>query len=381
MSGLRTRGNVDVTGETGDADVLTAIADALRHGSYDAVIVATGEQHLAASLGIDLAERVERTFGVPVTELRDPNAHSLGPRSLGLGIAEADEGTRPPRSTRRESPRLSLAWPAVVVLIVLFVAIGTGIALLIRHNPATANTVPRGASTLTITVGGPETHGATEELTGYYPATIEAHPGDTLVFHNDTVDVPHTVTFGVARNRSNEPKFGKGRPNVTLVQPCTSRVALATTTDTCATGSLAPFDGQPYYSSGIIAPRASFTMHLAFNLAPGAYDFGCLIHPAQQGTLLVVPRNVAIQSSGQLRFTAAQELNTDRRAIATLLKGHVTPAAEQATVQAGVTIGEVSYNQYFPSTVTVHVGQTVTWINPAHRHRTSSWSTADWTPP
>ena len=141
---------------------------------------------------------------------------------------------------------------------------------------------------------------------------------------------------------------GGGMPNVALVQPCTTAQPLTVGTSRCNTqgSGLPPFDGQPYYSSGVVAPGTTFVLHLAANIAPGAYSFGCLIHPAQHGTLIIVPSDVAIQSKSQLQETAASELARDRTALARLLTTRVVPPAG-VTVQAGETTGEVSVNQFF----------------------------------
>ena len=96
---------------------------------------------------------------------------------------------------------------AVVVLATALVTV----AARGSRSSSSSSSVPSGPAALTVAVGGPEDHGATQELTGYYPATIEAHPGDTVSFHNGTADVPHTVTFGVDHDRANQPKFRAGK--------------------------------------------------------------------------------------------------------------------------------------------------------------------------
>jgi plastocyanin len=64
-----------------------------------------------------------------------------------------------------------------------------------------------------------------------------------------------------------------------------------------------------------------------------------------------------------LAHTAASELTSDEHALARLKQQKIAPPAG-ATVQAGAAVGNVSVNQFFPSTVTIKAGQTVTWANP-----------------
>jgi plastocyanin len=354
-------GVAEVPGEVVDGDLMIAVENKLRAGTFDGIILATGPARVASALGVDLADRIERAFGVPVVDIVDPHVRPLAGHNIGFGV-NVDARDRPAGAPTAHGPRkLRVRWSLAAIVLVLVAAVAVLVTVLVRGPSAGSSA----SGPLAVTVGGPEDHGATQELTGYYPAIIEAHPGDTVTFHNDTIDVPHTVSFGVAFDRSNQPKFGGGIPNVALVQPCTTTRPLTVGTSRCnpQRSGLPPFDGQHYYSSGVIAPGSTFVLHLAANIAPGSYSFGCLIHPAQHGTLIVVPSDVAIQSKSQLQKTAASELARDRTALARLLTTRVVPPAG-VTVQAGETTGEVSVNQFFPQTVTIKAGQTVTWENP-----------------
>jgi plastocyanin len=361
LAAVEREGVTDATGEVGDGDLLVAVESGIRTRAVDGIIVASPRERAAHALSLDLADRLGRAFGLPVTDIVDPSAHALAGHNLGVGVSELDRGARPqPEASAAQSRFVRLRWITAAGVVIVIVAATALITVALR--PTTHS--PRPAA-LSVTVGGPEDHGATQELTGYYPAAIEVHPGDDVVFHNGTIDVPHTVTFGLTTDRSNQPRFGGGSPKPVIVAPCESTHPLSVATSRCTGQSpgLPPFDGQEYYSSGIIAPGKSFVLHVSPNIAAGSYAYGCLIHPAQRGSLIVVPPEVAIQSESQLLDAASFELNRDRTAMGALLNTRVVPPAG-ATVQAGTTTGEVSFNQFFPQAVTIKVGQTVTWVDP-----------------
>ena len=58
---------VEVQGDLGDPDPLTAIGDVLATGQFDAIIISTLPGGISRWLGMDLPRRVERKFKLPVT--------------------------------------------------------------------------------------------------------------------------------------------------------------------------------------------------------------------------------------------------------------------------------------------------------------------------
>jgi hypothetical protein len=57
---------LDVDGEVGDENAFEAVADALRGGTYDGVILSTLPAGVSRWIGQDLPNRVTRAFGLPV---------------------------------------------------------------------------------------------------------------------------------------------------------------------------------------------------------------------------------------------------------------------------------------------------------------------------
>lgn len=58
-----------VTGELGDPNPVTAIADTLRKHDFDGIILSTLPPGASRWLKLDLPHRVERDFGLPVTHV------------------------------------------------------------------------------------------------------------------------------------------------------------------------------------------------------------------------------------------------------------------------------------------------------------------------
>lgn len=59
----------NVSGEVGDANPMLAIADALRAGEFDEVILSTLPVGVSRWVRMDLPTRVHRRFGLPVTHV------------------------------------------------------------------------------------------------------------------------------------------------------------------------------------------------------------------------------------------------------------------------------------------------------------------------
>jgi plastocyanin len=65
---------------------------------------------------------------------------------------------------------------------------------------------------LEVSAGWVSSQRPTEELAAYFRDELKLHRGDTVRFVNPTVEDPHSVTFGLDSDRSNQPRFGEGEP-------------------------------------------------------------------------------------------------------------------------------------------------------------------------
>ena len=68
LAGLGAEG-ADVTGEVGDASPMQAIADALRHETFDEVMLSTFPSSISRWVKLDLPQRVKRRYDLPVTHV------------------------------------------------------------------------------------------------------------------------------------------------------------------------------------------------------------------------------------------------------------------------------------------------------------------------
>ncbi len=262
-----------------------------------------------------------------------------------------------------------------------------------------------------------------DEFASYYwrffPRTVEAHPGDTLVFRQEFTGEPHTVTMGtlvadmLEKTDRLEPEFERFE-NVTTPRPedreayealeakyeaATGHVPGMTSYGTiqqnwaqpCYLANGTPpsdpdahctraqqrqpaFDGrQPFYSSGYIPPEGpsgnTFRVKLTDDIAPGTYPFVCTIHlPWMRGELRVKPEGSPISSAAQSarRREEIEKLARPlRHAYAQAKVGRAGTADHRIPLpMGGYHSGEeftVGIAEFIPRTVTAKVGEPVTW--------------------
>ncbi len=189
----------------------------------------------------------------------------------------------------------------------------------------------------------------------FYPSEISIHAGDSVVFG---LMGPHTVTF----NRPPVPLFALFAPiNATPTAGTISSPAVPV-------------------SSGIVgtAPGDTYTLTFASTLAPGRYTVICGLHIGMTETIRVLP------SSAQLPKTDAQYTAIAQREIARDLATTARIAArgggggendnedegenddrggrDNPTVFVGLGNQRVTNLRFFPQIITVHVGQTVSFL-------------------
>jgi plastocyanin len=370
-------------GEVGEVFVLDSVADVLARRPITDIVVVTPPLRLANAVHLDLAHRVQRAFGLPTRHVTVETARWSGGLDLSIGAGYDAARERAPRPPSEAGRPLHIGRPATVALGAIAALLAAGLAVTVPwgfHETSVANrrllaSETAAPTTYTVLAGARSPTGDVDEFEAFYPATIEVHAGDAVTFHNPTGDVPHTVTFGVAPTRSDEPVFGLhgGGPILSVVAPCASDSPLTPGALTCPAASPPQpppgpprpppaFAAQAYYNSGVIAPGQQFTLRLAADLKPGVYHYYCLIHGGQQATIVVRPAGQATQLQASVDTAATRQLARDTRTVAALTGPGSVPALH---IQAGVAGPDVSLNQFFPATLHVRVGQTVTWDNPS----------------
>lgn len=249
----------------------------------------------------------------------------------------------------------------------------------------------------------------------FFPRSIEAHPGDTIVFDQQWTGEPHTVTLGSLVDRvsariaaverkyadldeatapeevldraeaeyveasrllpSFDPYRNAGAAN--WLQPCyLTRGSPPTDSDTaCPKREQPAFTGREnYYSSGFIAPSGStgntYRLPLADDADPGTYRFICIVHPDMVGRLIVKPEEEDVAPPSDVNAAAREQIEELARP---LRKAFATAKAGRATYGDDVRIRlpmggyhssdvyTVALDEFIPKTIKARVGEPVTW--------------------
>ena len=250
-----------------------------------------------------------------------------------------------------------------------------------------------------------KTTGFAATFTAYFPNAVQAHPGDTVEFTSIFTGEPHTVTLGKTVDAVFQlipqacPNGGLADPNCqngppaqyadqynalnaklpqllpngpgdaiqAAAQPC-----FLTTGDAPADGSACSaaqqtqpaFDGtQTYYSSGFLPDQAVFSVKLADNVAPGTYNYYCLLHrEGMSGTITVVAKATKVATPAE----ATKKGTDDLAALAAKLKPEFDKLAslKPDTASAGAfaeAVRDAEVNEFGPKEISIPVGGSATW--------------------
>lgn len=253
------------------------------------------------------------------------------------------------------------------------------------------------------------------QFNAYFPAAVTVHPGDTVTFKQTWTGEPHTVTFGtlvedmieitgpLLEQYADTPfeeipqdaleafdaafegipeAFDEETESIiqTAAQPCAmvDQADMPADGSPCPGSELPPFAGtELLYNSGIVpsagAGQNRFDLVLAEDLAPGVYDYYCMIHgPEQRGTLEVVPVDEPIPTPQEVTLLALREIDA---AAEDLIASYRSARDEGVVVAAGSSytgnfagvgsdspdvVGQI--NAFVPEDITARVGEPVTWI-------------------
>jgi plastocyanin len=241
------------------------------------------------------------------------------------------------------------------------------------ETTTTASTAPAGPQNYTVVVDGPSTLGAENFVFGtYFPKTLSVRPGDTATFDNRSSNDVHTVSFGVKRDRSDQPAviLKSGSENPAVFKPCFTTTPVRPDMTSCPppTAGTPEFDGNGFWNSGVLIPTAlpaeagpkTVAVKLAADIKPGPYTVFCLLHPFMESTLQVVGSDAERQTPAQVAAAADRELGAEKEKVAGLPPP--TPAtADGASVSAGWGTDLIGINRFSPETVAIKTGQKVTW--------------------
>jgi plastocyanin len=279
-----------------------------------------------------------------------------------------------------DRPRARSKWIGAAGAVALLTACGSNLGTPV--NAPSTSAPSSGPATLSVNVGQADSTHPERDFLAFYPTTLSAHAGDTLRMVNPTQGTPHTVTFGVLPDHSNQPPLITPGVGFTPIAggPCLSTEPVTATTTTCPgapagapppAGTPAPevslpgpYSGQPFYNSGIFVGGQTVVLPLAADLKAGPYRFICLLHPTMAATLTVVPAGSPAQTADALKSAADRQLAADMTDAATVASG--VPVTSPGIVQAGAVGRELSLDRFFPNAITVSPGETVTWKNDSY---------------
>jgi plastocyanin len=216
-------------------------------------------------------------------------------------------------------------------------------------------TVPAAAAnTLTISAGA-QSPGRDVQLNMFAPGTTTINVGDTITWRLDSTEF-HTVTFLAGQP---EPEFVQGGPDGAFLNP-----------QAVVPAGGKSFDGSTYTNSGLMmltGPGAEPpTYSLTFTKA-GTYDYVCIVHPGMSGKVVVNPAGQSTDTQSAVDARRRDEINSTLAgdAISTIMSNAGELPAEGVT--AGLAMGagdaQVDVQRFFPPRVTIHAGDSLTWIN------------------
>ena len=172
----------------------------------------------------------------------------------------------------------------------------------------------------------------------FYPAAIAIHQGDSVTF---TPIGPHTITY----NRPPFPVFALFAPfgGTTLANPNQS------------------------LNSGFIGDVPStFTVTFASTLPAGRYEFICSLHIGMSETVDVMPARAELQRTDADYSAIAQREMTRDLATVERVNAAATEDLEDEdgnpTVFVGIGTKRVTNVRFYPSRITIHKGQTITFL-------------------
>jgi plastocyanin len=240
-------------------------------------------------------------------------------------------------------------------------------------SSTTASTTPTGPLNYTVIVDGPSTLGAENYVFGtYFPSNLNVRPGDTITYDNRSSNDIHTVTFGVKSDRSDQPPtvLKNRQANPVVFGPCyTDEPARPDVNCPPPTAGAPEYAGKGFWNSGVIMPTAlppeagpkTTTVKLAPDIAGGTFTVTCLLHPNMEHGVTVVGSDAERQSPAEVAAKADQELGALKAQGTSIVIPTAGTGPTGATVASGWSNKIVAVNRFYPETVAVKTGQTVTW--------------------
>ena len=221
---------------------------------------------------------------------------------------------------------------------------------------------PAGAVTKRATAGATARNAPRQfDANAFFPRRITVHTGDRVRWAFDGF---HTVTFP-ARGQT-PPAFvvpDMQRPVQGLTDAAgapfwfNGQPTLIANPMAAAPVGPRTYDGSTYVNSGVPTGNRPKPYTLRFTKT-GVFTYYCLVHPGMKATVAVVPRRRPVPNRRADAAAARLQLS---RLVTQARRAAAHPAPSGATVQVGRSATGFSLQAFFPATLTVRTGQTVTF--------------------
>lgn len=230
-----------------------------------------------------------------------------------------------------------------VILAVILALSFAGLAALPGSRAATP-------ATFHVTLGAASPNMALMGM-AFYPNALTIHRGDIIVFTNNLIE-PHTVTLG-------------------LTGPVTNPLAFFAPINS-APGSVV-FTNTGLVSSGFLLPDGPFGGRYAvtFDVAPGTYVAQCALHPLMSSKITVVPDAQPLpKTDAQYQAIGHAHMVVDIAHARSIAVASALAAAKASDIGGtGIEVaigggdGVSTVMRFSPSDLTIHVGDTVHFVN------------------
>jgi len=211
---------------------------------------------------------------------------------------------------------------------------------------------------------------AHSDALAFFPRAVTIHAGDTVTwqfagFHTVTFAGPHhpypfITPAGrqpVAKDAAGAPFWWAGKAPQLVISPLTlapqGSGTISSPSDVRSSGLVRILTAAPNQ------PPAPFSLTFT---QPGVYHYQCAVHPGMRGVVIVVP-------SSQGAPSTASEAAAMKQRLAAVIAEQQRLAATKPSKPLRVLVGAGSnatgaeITAFFPSRLSVHVGDTVTFVN------------------
>lgn len=236
---------------------------------------------------------------------------------------------------------------------------------------AACSRTPSGPQKYTVDVDAKSDPTEKFQFSAFFPGAFTVSPGDSIKFRNRSTEAPHTVTFGVTADRSNQPPLFAGTDeNPVVFSACSSDDLPTDKLVKCPSERLGAFDGRGYWNSGILQPKPApksagdknVTLKIASDITPGGYTYVCILHPLMNGEIRVIGDESGRSKPADVRNEGRDAAKAARESAEKIAAPELVREGDEVTINAGFGDRVTSVNLYAPAKVEVDEGTTVKWV-------------------